>query len=206
MMDKPFFLSTKIHQFDTLDTFVQEFAPTERDLIVSNRFIYDPLIAPLHLPCKCLFQEDYGSGEPTDVMVEGMLKALDLSLIHISHLPCDHRADLYHALGARRKVKRLGKHVVSPAHNPFNQILYGLDRHALALERLGGASFFGLQQAQQQMLCAHIILSQFFRVFLRVIERLLCALCKALIFHDHFTSSIISLCFTVAFRHMVARI
>lgn len=77
MMDKPFFLSTKIHQFDTLDTFVQEFAPTERDLIVSNRFIYDPLIAPLHLPCKCLFQEDYGSGEPTDVMVEGMLKALD---------------------------------------------------------------------------------------------------------------------------------
>ena len=75
-MGKPFVVSTKIYQFDTLDAFIAEFKPTAQDLVISNRFIYDPLIAPKNLPCKFIFQEKYGAGEPSDLMVEGILEEL----------------------------------------------------------------------------------------------------------------------------------
>ncbi|MHB1315115.1 MAG: 4-hydroxybutyrate dehydrogenase [Christensenellales bacterium] len=75
-MGKPFAVSTKIYQFDSLDAFIAEFKPSAQDLVVSNRFIYDPLIAPKNLPCKFIFQEKYGAGEPSDLMVEGIMEEI----------------------------------------------------------------------------------------------------------------------------------
>ena len=40
------------------------------DLILTNEYIYNPTIASLDLGCHTCFQEKYGAGEPTDVMVE----------------------------------------------------------------------------------------------------------------------------------------
>lgn len=47
-----------------------------KDLILTNEYIYEPAIAGLKLGCQTLFQEKYGAGEPTDVMVDAILDAL----------------------------------------------------------------------------------------------------------------------------------
>lgn len=47
-----------------------------RDLILTNEYIYEPSIAALGLGCQTLFQEKYGAGEPTDVMVDAILNDL----------------------------------------------------------------------------------------------------------------------------------
>lgn len=46
------------------------------DLILTNEYIYEPTISRLHLGCQTLFQEKYGAGEPTDVMVDAILDEL----------------------------------------------------------------------------------------------------------------------------------
>ena len=46
------------------------------DLILTNEYIYNPVIAALNLGCQTLFQEKYGAGEPSDVMVDAILDEL----------------------------------------------------------------------------------------------------------------------------------
>ena len=46
------------------------------DLILTNEYIYNPTIASLDLGCHTCFQEKYGAGEPTDVMVDAILNDL----------------------------------------------------------------------------------------------------------------------------------
>ena len=47
-----------------------------RDLILTNEYIYNPTIAALNLGCHTCFQEKFGGGEPTDVMVDAILDDL----------------------------------------------------------------------------------------------------------------------------------
>ncbi len=56
--------------------FAKEAALGEKDLILTNEYIYQPAISALNLGCQTLFQEQYGAGEPTDVMVDAILSAL----------------------------------------------------------------------------------------------------------------------------------
>lgn len=53
-----------------------EFAAQEElranDLIITNEFIYDPFIKPTGVPCRTLFQEKYGAGEPNDQMIDAI--------------------------------------------------------------------------------------------------------------------------------------
>lgn len=57
------------------DTFAA-FAATEQleknDLIITNEFIFDPFVKPCNVPCKALFQEKYGAGEPNDQMIDAI--------------------------------------------------------------------------------------------------------------------------------------
>ena len=46
------------------------------DLVVTNRYIYEPGISRLGLGCQTVFQEEYGGGEPTDEMVDAILEEL----------------------------------------------------------------------------------------------------------------------------------
>ena len=43
---------------------------------LTNEYIYEPTISALDLGCHTLFQEKYGMGEPTDVMVDAILDEL----------------------------------------------------------------------------------------------------------------------------------
>lgn len=55
-----------------------EFAANEQlsanDLIITNEFIYDPFMKPTGVPCRTLFQEKYGAGEPNDEMIDAIRK------------------------------------------------------------------------------------------------------------------------------------
>lgn len=64
----------KIFYFDTFKEFNEEFKLTEKDIIVTNEFIYDPFVKPLGIKCPCIFQEKYGVGEPSDEMIDAMHK------------------------------------------------------------------------------------------------------------------------------------
>ena len=65
---KAFKIVTKIEEYDTFADFAKEAALGPKDLILTNEYIYNPVISSLDLGCQTLFQEKYGLGEPTDVM------------------------------------------------------------------------------------------------------------------------------------------
>lgn len=76
-MNKPFQIVPSIQEYETVKDFVQEKQLTSKDLILTNAYIYKPQMESLGLPCAVVFQEEYGNGEPTDAMVNAILKALE---------------------------------------------------------------------------------------------------------------------------------
>lgn len=69
-----FKLISRLHRFENFAEFAKEFNIGEKDVIVTNEFIYDPFMKPLGLKANVLFQEKYGLGEPSDEMMNAMLK------------------------------------------------------------------------------------------------------------------------------------
>lgn len=63
-----------IHYFDTFKEFNESFHLTERDLIVTNSWLYDPYMKPLNTGANVIFQEKYGAGEPTDIMIDAIVR------------------------------------------------------------------------------------------------------------------------------------
>lgn len=74
---KKFQVVPAIAEYEGFFDFAQQAGLTDRDLILTNEYIYHPTIAGLNLGCKTLFQERYGAGEPTDVMVNAILDELN---------------------------------------------------------------------------------------------------------------------------------
>ena len=69
-----FRLVPKIFRYDTFEKFNEEFKIGKRDLLVTNEWLFTPYIKPLGLDTNILFQEKYGSGEPSDEMINAMAK------------------------------------------------------------------------------------------------------------------------------------
>lgn len=65
----------QIHRFDTCGEFADVFALGADDLVLTNRFIYEPYFDKLGLRVHTIFQEEYGAGEPTDIMAEQIMQA-----------------------------------------------------------------------------------------------------------------------------------
>lgn len=63
-----------IWQYDTAAEFAAEFHIGAGDLVITNEYIYRPYFGGLGLECDVLCQEKYGTGEPSDDMVEAMYK------------------------------------------------------------------------------------------------------------------------------------
>ena len=63
-----------IHEFDDVAAFAAAFALTERDLILTNARCSNALAG---LPCQVIFREKYGAAEPTDDMVNAILRERD---------------------------------------------------------------------------------------------------------------------------------
>lgn len=71
---KLFQQKTQIHSFDSCSAFLEQFPLSEHDLIFASKTIYEKHLADLHLPCRVIFHSDYGKGEPTDVMIDKLLR------------------------------------------------------------------------------------------------------------------------------------
>ncbi|MDY6122548.1 MAG: 4-hydroxybutyrate dehydrogenase [Porphyromonas sp.] len=69
-----FKLGTVIHHFDNFAEFASEFNLGERDLVITNAFLYEPFMQGLGLKCKFVMQEKYGLGEPNDEMMNAILR------------------------------------------------------------------------------------------------------------------------------------
>lgn len=63
---------TELFLFDDVTTFIREFQIGKGDLIITNAFIYEPFFGALQLNADVIYQENYGTGEPSDEMFEAM--------------------------------------------------------------------------------------------------------------------------------------
>ncbi|MDL2283326.1 4-hydroxybutyrate dehydrogenase [Odoribacter sp. OttesenSCG-928-G04] len=68
-----FKLKTKLSKFDRFADFATEFNLSEKDLVLTHQFLYDPYMKGLQLPCRFVMQEKYGAGEPSDEMMNQIL-------------------------------------------------------------------------------------------------------------------------------------
>lgn len=69
-------IAPTIYKFANFGEFAQEFALGERDVVLTNEFIYKPFMADYNLSCSYVFQEKFGAGEPSEAMIETMYKAI----------------------------------------------------------------------------------------------------------------------------------
>lgn len=67
-----FSLPTNIKGYESFEAFAANEQLSHTDLLITNRFIYEPFIAPCKPPCVVLFQEEYGLGEPNDQMIDAI--------------------------------------------------------------------------------------------------------------------------------------
>ena len=65
-------IAPTIYKFDTFDAFAEEFQLGERDVVLTNEFIYKPFMEKLGLKSNFVFQEKFGAGEPSEAMIETM--------------------------------------------------------------------------------------------------------------------------------------
>ena len=63
-----------IHKFENTSDFAQEFKLGEDDLVITNKYIWEPYFGSLDLDCNVIFQENYGKGEPSDEMVDAIVR------------------------------------------------------------------------------------------------------------------------------------
>ncbi|MDR0520019.1 MAG: 4-hydroxybutyrate dehydrogenase [Clostridiales Family XIII bacterium] len=63
----------KIYYYETVAEFNDEFKIGERDLLVTNEWIYTPYVAPLGVKTNVVYQEKFGMGEPSDEMIDALV-------------------------------------------------------------------------------------------------------------------------------------
>jgi 4-hydroxybutyrate dehydrogenase len=73
---KCFTVNPQIHKFESFIEFAQEFKIGNDDLVFTHAFLYTPFMKALNLNCGFLFQEDYGTGEPSDEMIDKILREI----------------------------------------------------------------------------------------------------------------------------------
>ncbi|HBG5343561.1 TPA: 4-hydroxybutyrate dehydrogenase [Clostridioides difficile] len=66
----------KIFYFDTFKEFNEEFKIGKNDLVITNEFIYEPYMKSLGIDTNLIFQEKFGTGEPSDEMIDSMTKEM----------------------------------------------------------------------------------------------------------------------------------
>ncbi len=73
---KLFRVVPEILRFEKFRDFAEDFSLGAEDLVITNKYIFEPVISACGTGCQTIFQEEYGSGEPSDVMINGMLREL----------------------------------------------------------------------------------------------------------------------------------
>lgn len=75
---KMFKLPTQIHRFSTVKDFCNEFEINERDLILTHEFLKSSFLDELGLSARIIVQESYGSGEPSNIMIDDIIRAAQI--------------------------------------------------------------------------------------------------------------------------------
>ena len=65
-----------VYKFQTFAQMAEEFKLNERDVVLTNEFIYTPFMKELDLKCQFVFQEKFGAGEPSAEMIQIMYDAI----------------------------------------------------------------------------------------------------------------------------------
>ena len=65
-----------VYKFDTFAAMAEEFKLGQRDVVLTNEFIYTPFMKELGLKCQFVFQEKFGAGEPSEAMIQTMYDAI----------------------------------------------------------------------------------------------------------------------------------
>lgn len=69
----PFSIKPTIIMYDTFATFAEKFQICSSDIIIINEFNYARCVKQLDLECGVLFPQHYGTGEPSNVMVDNIM-------------------------------------------------------------------------------------------------------------------------------------
>ena len=71
---KVFQQKSKIQKFSDAEEFVREYQIGKGDFVLASRHIYETYFAPLKIEAHVEYKSKYGAGEPTDVMIDGLLQ------------------------------------------------------------------------------------------------------------------------------------
>ena len=71
-----FAVRPEIREYSTCREFAEAFNIGEGDLIVTNRYIYEPFFGEMKLSCEVIFQEEFGEGEPSDEMAQAIFRTI----------------------------------------------------------------------------------------------------------------------------------
>ena len=69
-------LKPSVFLFNTCKEFAEAYEIKDTDLVITNKYIYDPYFGKMGLKCHVLYQEEYGMGEPSDEMAEKIYAAM----------------------------------------------------------------------------------------------------------------------------------
>lgn len=70
---KSFHIVPEIVMYDTCQEFAKTVSITDDDLVLTNRYIWEPYFGELEYTPHLVFVEEYGTGEPSDEMVEAIV-------------------------------------------------------------------------------------------------------------------------------------
>jgi 4-hydroxybutyrate dehydrogenase len=68
-----FKLPTEIKIIDSISEFIAAMKISKQDLLITNAPIYEPYLKKHNLKCRVIFQENYGTGEPSDRMINAII-------------------------------------------------------------------------------------------------------------------------------------
>jgi 4-hydroxybutyrate dehydrogenase len=71
---KQFMVKPTVQMCDTAKEFAESYGLGTGDLILTNAYIYEPYFGKLGLDARVIYQENYGSGEPSDEMAEAIYR------------------------------------------------------------------------------------------------------------------------------------
>jgi len=70
-------IKPQLHKFGDFKEFASEYGLGARDLVLTNEYLYIPFMKDMNLPCKFVFQEKFGLGEPSEEMITDLFSAID---------------------------------------------------------------------------------------------------------------------------------
>ncbi len=68
-----FCVKPAVHTFDRFEEFREAFALGEKDLILTEKILYETYIKKLKLPCKVILKDAYDPGEPKEEVIDAIL-------------------------------------------------------------------------------------------------------------------------------------